>query len=101
MIWPIAGNGNIKADIVLNNGDVVLVPEMDVFLSMEKSNIRAATSWSVTCQSCRTLWLYLTARGSVRGMELNRQVGSEIKSHKSNLRRQDAAQRRWCVKTLF
>ena len=83
----LVGNGNIKADIVLNNGDVVLVPEMDVFYIYGEVQHpgRYQLERDMSVMQGLSVAGGLTARGSVRGMELNRQVGSEIKSYKSNL----------------
>jgi len=80
-------NGNIKADFVLNNGDVVLVPEMDVFYiyGEVQKPARYPLDRDMTVMQALSVASGLTPRGSVKGIELNRPVGSEIKTFKSNL----------------
>jgi polysaccharide biosynthesis/export protein len=80
-------NGNIKADITLLNNDVVLVPEMDVFYiygEVQKPG-RYQLERDMTVMQALSVASGLTPRGSVKGIELNRSAGSEIKTFKSNL----------------
>jgi polysaccharide export outer membrane protein len=83
----LVNNGNIKADITLSNGDVVLVPEMEVFYiygEVQKPG-RYQLDRNMTVMQALSVAGGLTPRGSVRGIELNRAAGSEIKTYKSNL----------------
>ena len=81
------GNGNIKADFALVNNDVVLVPEMDVFYIYGEVQHpgRYQLDRDMTVMQGLSVASGLTARGSIKGIELNRQVGGEIKTFKSNL----------------
>lgn len=83
----LVGAGNIKADVTLINGDVVLVPEMDVFYIYGEVQHpgRYQLERDMTVMQGLSVAGGLTARGSVRGIELNRAVGSENKTYKSNL----------------
>jgi polysaccharide export outer membrane protein len=83
----LVNNGNIKADITLNNGDVVLVPEMDVFYIYGEVQHpgRYQLDRDMTVMQGISVASGLTPRGSVRGIELSRLVGSEMKTYKSNL----------------
>jgi polysaccharide export outer membrane protein len=86
-LLDLVGNGNIKADIALNNGDVVLVPEMDTFYiygEVQKPG-RYQLDRGMTVMQGLSVASGLTPRGSIKGIELNRQVGSDIKTFKSNL----------------
>ena len=81
------GNGNIKADFTLANNDVVLVLEMDVFYiygEVQKPG-RYQLERDMTVMQGLSVASGLTARGSIKGIELNRQVGGEIKTFRSNL----------------
>jgi polysaccharide export outer membrane protein len=81
------GNGNIKADITLQNGDVVLVPEMDVFYIYGELQHpgRYQLDRDMTVMQGLSVAGGLTPRGSVSGIQLSRLVGSEMKTYKSNL----------------
>lgn len=83
----LVNNGNIKADIALNNGDVVLVPEMDVFYIYGEVQHpgRYQLDRDMTVMQGLSVASGLTARGSIKGIELSRLVGSEMKTYKSNL----------------
>ena len=86
-LLDLIGNGNIKADIALINNDVVLVPEMDVFYiygEVQKPG-RYQLDRDMTVMQGLSVGSGLTPRGSVKGIELNRQVGGEIKTFKSNI----------------
>jgi polysaccharide export outer membrane protein len=86
-LLDLIGNGNIKADIILVNNDVVLVPEMDVFYiygEVQKPG-RYQLDRDMTVMQALSVGSGLTPRGSIKGIELNRQVGSEIKTFKSNI----------------
>jgi len=66
---------------------VVLVPEMDVFYiygEVQKPG-RYPLDRDMTVMQALSVASGLTPRGSVKGIELNRPVGSEIKTFKSNL----------------
>ncbi len=81
------GNGNIKADFALVNNDVVLVPEMDVFYIYGEVQHpgRYQLDRDMTVMQGLSVASGLTPRGSIKGIELSRQVGGEIKTFKSNL----------------
>ena len=83
----LVNNGNIKADIALINGDVVLVPEMDVFYIYGEVQHpgRYQLDRDMTVMQGLSVASGLTPRGSLKGIELNRLVGSEMKTYKSNL----------------
>jgi polysaccharide export outer membrane protein len=86
-LLDLIGNGNIKADITLVNNDVVLVPEMDVFYiygEVQKPG-RYQLDRDMTVMQGISVGSGLTPRGSIKGIELNRQVGGEIKTFKSNV----------------
>ncbi len=81
------GNGNIKADIALVNNDVILVPEMEVFYIYGEVQHpgRYQLDRDMTVMQGLSVASGLTPRGSIKGIELSRQVGGEIKTFKSNL----------------
>ena len=86
-LLDLVGNGNIKADFALMNNDVVLVPEMDVFYiygEVQKPG-RYQLDRDMTVMQGLSVASGLTPRGSIKGIELNRHVGSDIKTFKSNL----------------
>jgi polysaccharide export outer membrane protein len=86
-LLDLVNNGNIKADIALLNNDVVLVPEMDVFYiygEVQKPG-RYQLDRDMTVMQAISVGSGLTPRGSIKGIELNRQVGGEIKTFKSNV----------------
>ena len=83
----LVNNGNLKADITLNNGDVVLVPEMEVFYiygEVQKPG-RYQLDRDMTVMQGLSVASGLTPRGSIKGIELNRLTGNEMKNYKSNL----------------
>lgn len=86
-LLDLVGNGNIKADIALVNNDVVLVPELEVFYIYGEVQHpgRYPLDRDMTVMQGLSVASGLTARGSVKGIELNRQVGGEIKTFRSNL----------------
>ena len=86
-LLDLIGNGNIKADFALVNNDVVLVPEMDVFYIYGEVQHpgRYQLDRDMTVMQGLSVASGLTPRGSVKGIELNRQVGGEVKTFKSNL----------------
>jgi polysaccharide export outer membrane protein len=86
-LLDLIGNGNIKADFALINNDVILVPEMDVFYIYGEVQHpgRYQLDRDMTVMQGLSVASGLTPRGSVKGIELNRQVGAEVKTFKSNL----------------
>jgi len=86
-LLDLIGNGNIKADFALMNNDVVLVPEMDVFYIYGEVQHpgRYQLDRDMTVMQGLSVASGLTPRGSIKGIELNRQVGTEIKTFRSNL----------------
>ena len=80
--------------MLVNNGDVVLVPEMDVFYIYGEVQHpgRYQLERDMTVMQGLSVAGGLTARGSVKGIELNRQVGSEIKILQVQSGRPHAAQ---------
>jgi polysaccharide biosynthesis/export protein len=86
-LLDLIGNGNIKADFALMNNDVVLVPEMDVFYIYGEVQHpgRYQLDRDMTVMQGLSVASGLTPRGSIKGIELNRHVGTEIKTFRSNL----------------
>jgi polysaccharide export outer membrane protein len=75
-------NGNVKANVPLQNGDIVLVPEMDVFYiygEVQKPG-RYKLERDMTVMQGLSVASGMTPRGSVRGIVLNRQAGAKITS---------------------
>ncbi len=80
-------NGNIKANLPLANGDIVLVPQMDVFYiygEVQKPG-RYKLERDMTVMQGLSVASGMTPRGSVRGIVLNRQAGAAITSLGTNL----------------
>lgn len=80
-------NGNVKANLPLNNGDIVLVPEMDVFYiygEVQKPG-RYKLERDMTVMQGLSVASGMTPRGSLRGIVLNRLAGTSMTSLGSNL----------------
>lgn len=80
-------NGNVKADMTLNNGDVVLVPQMDVFYiygEVQKPG-QYKLERDMTIMQGVSVASGLTARGNVKGIVLNRKENGVIASRSSEL----------------
>jgi polysaccharide export outer membrane protein len=80
-------NGNVKANLQLSNGDIVLVPEMDVFYiygEVQKPG-RYKLERDMTVMQGLSVASGMTPRGSVRGIVLNRLAGSAMTSLGTNL----------------
>ena len=80
-------NGNVKANLPLANGDIVLVPQMDVFYiygEVQKPG-RYKLERDMTVMQGLSVASGMTPRGSVRGIVLNRQAGAAITSLGTNL----------------
>jgi polysaccharide biosynthesis/export protein len=80
-------NGDVAADIPLNNGDIVLVPEMDVFYiygEVQRPG-RYRLERDMTVMQGLSVASGMTPRGSVRGIVLNRQQGGVVRASDSNL----------------
>ena len=80
-------NGNIKANVGLTNGDIVLVPQMDVFYiygEVQKPG-RYKLERDMTVMQGLSVASGITARGNVRGIVLNRQDGASIKASDASL----------------
>jgi polysaccharide export outer membrane protein len=75
-------NGNIQANIPLKNGDVVLVPEMDVFYiygEVQRPG-RYKLEREMTVMQALSVASGMTPRGSAKGILLNRPGGQSLKS---------------------
>jgi polysaccharide export outer membrane protein len=73
--------------VPLQNGDIVLVPEMDVFYiygEVQKPG-RYKLERDMTVMQGLSVASGMTPRGSVRGIVLNRQAGAAITSLGTNL----------------
>jgi polysaccharide biosynthesis/export protein len=80
-------NGNVKANVPLLNGDIVLVPEMDVFYiygEVQKPG-RYKLERDMTVMQGLSVASGMTPRGSVRGIVLNRLAGTTMTSLGTNL----------------
>jgi polysaccharide export outer membrane protein len=80
-------NGNVKANLQLSNGDIVLVPEMDVFYiygEVQKPG-RYKLERDMTVMQGLSVASGMTPRGSVRGIVLNRLAGNAMTSLGTNL----------------
>lgn len=80
-------NGNIKADLPLSNGDIVLVPEMDVFYiygEVQKPG-QYKLERDMTIMQGLSVASGMTPRGNVKGIVLNRQENGVISSRPSEL----------------
>jgi polysaccharide biosynthesis/export protein len=75
-------NGNIEANITLNDGDIVLVPEMEVFYiygEVQRPG-RYRLERDMTVMQALAVASGMTPRGNAKGIELNRQGNGELKS---------------------
>jgi len=75
-------NGNVQANLQLRNGDIVLVPEMDVFYiygEVQKPG-RYKLERDMTVMQGLSVASGMTPRGSVRGIVLNRLAGNAMTS---------------------
>jgi polysaccharide export outer membrane protein len=80
-------NGNIKADLPLSNGDIVLVPEMDVFYiygEVQRPG-QYKLERDMTIMQGLSVASGMTPRGNVKGIVLNRQENGIIASRPSEL----------------
>ena len=80
-------SGDIKANVPLMKGDVVLVPEMDVFYiygEVQKPG-RYRLERDMTVMQGLSVASGMTPRGSVKGIVLNRPVGGKVSSLPSDL----------------
>ena len=80
-------NGNIKADMPLNNGDIVLVPQMDVFYiygEVQKPG-QYKLERDMTIMQGLSVASGMTPRGNIKGIVLNRQENGIIASRPSEL----------------
>ena len=80
-------NGNLAVNIPLTNGDIVLVPEMDVFYiygEVQKPG-RYKLERDMTVMQGLSVASGITPRGSVKGIMLNRKDGNTTRTLMSNL----------------
>jgi polysaccharide export outer membrane protein len=80
-------NGNVKANVPLTHGDIVLVPEMDVFYiygEVQKPG-RYKLERDMTVMQGLSVASGMTPRGSVKGIVLNRLAGTTMTSLGTNL----------------
>lgn len=80
-------NGNIQVNLQLRNGDIVLVPEMDVFYiygEVQKPG-RYKLERDMTVMQGLSVASGMTPRGSVRGIVLNRLAGNAMTSTDTRL----------------
>ena len=80
-------NGNVQANLQLRNGDIVLVPQMDVFYiygEVQKPG-RYKLERDMTVMQGISVASGMTPRGSVRGIVLNRLAGNAMTSLNTNL----------------
>lgn len=80
-------NGNIQANVPLTNGDIVLVPEMDVFYiygEVQRPG-RYKLERDMTVMQGLSVASGMTPRGNVRGIVLNRPSGASIKATDASL----------------
>lgn len=80
-------NGNVKANVPLVNGDIVLVPQMDVFYiygEVQKPG-RYKLERDMTVMQGLSVASGLTPRGSVKGIMLNRPAGNAMTSLETKL----------------
>jgi polysaccharide export outer membrane protein len=80
-------NGNVKANLPLTSGDIVLVPEMDVFYiygEVQKPG-RYKLERDMTVMQGLSVASGMTPRGNVRGIVLNRLTGTTMTSLGTNL----------------
>ena len=80
-------NGNVKADVALNNGDVVLVPQMDVFYiygEVQKPG-QYKLERDMTIMQGVSVASGMTPRGSIRGIVVNRPENGIIAARPSEM----------------
>jgi polysaccharide biosynthesis/export protein len=80
-------NGNVKANVQLTDGDIVLVPQMDVFYiygEVQKPG-RYKLERDMTVMQGLSVASGMTPRGNVRGLVLNRLTGTTMTSLGTNL----------------
>ena len=80
-------NGNVKADMALSNGDIVLVPQMDVFYiygEVQKSG-QYKLERNMTIMQGLSVASGMTPRGSIKGIVVNRLENGIITSRPSAL----------------
>ena len=80
-------NGNVKTNLPLANGDIVLVPEMDVFYiygEVQKPG-RYKLERDMTVMQGLSVASGMTPRGTVKGIVLNRLAGTTMTSLGTNL----------------
>jgi polysaccharide biosynthesis/export protein len=80
-------NGNVKANVQLADGDIVLVPQMDVFYiygEVQKPG-RYKLERDMTVMQGLSVASGMTPRGNVRGLVLNRLTGTTMTSLGTNL----------------
>jgi polysaccharide export outer membrane protein len=80
-------NGNIEANIPLNSGDIVLVPEMEVFYiygEVQRPG-RYRLERDMTVMQGLSVASGMTPRGSAKGIVLNRQKAGELQASTSDL----------------
>ncbi len=80
-------NGNVKTNLPLANGDIVLVPEMDVFYiygEVQKPGLYKLER-DMTVMQGLSVASGMTPRGTVKGIVLNRLAGTTMTSLGTNL----------------
>ena len=80
-------NGDVNANLTLANGDIVLVPEMDVFYiygEVQKPG-RYKLERDMTVMQGLSVASGMTPRGNVRGIVLNRAAGKAMTSLETGL----------------
>ena len=80
-------NGNIESDMLLNDGDVVLVPAMDVFYvygEVQRPG-RYRLERNMTIMQALSVASGITDQGNEKGIVINRQVDTKIMSIESKL----------------
>jgi polysaccharide biosynthesis/export protein len=81
------GSGDLKSNVVLMKGDVVMVPEMDVFYiygEVQRPG-RYRLERDMTVMQGLSVASGMTPRGSIKGIVLNRQDGAKVRSLPSDL----------------
>lgn len=80
-------NGDIKANVPLSKGDIVLVPDMDVFYiygEVQRPG-RYRLERDMTIMQGLSVASGMTPRGNTKGIVLNRRDGAKVKSLNSDL----------------
>jgi len=81
------GSGDLKSNVPLMKGDIVLVPEMDVFYiygEVQRPG-RYRLERDMTVMQGLSVASGMTPRGSIKGIVLNRQDGAKVRSLPSDL----------------